>query len=79
MANARRRRRRDELYIEIARTFFPNLTGLPVARAITMEIDRTSWTPLPPHLCPECNTAWRLVPWRRCLSELMGAADPSSS
>jgi pullulanase/glycogen debranching enzyme len=40
---------------------------------------RTLKTPLPPHRCPECNTAWRLVPWRRCLSELVGAADPSSS
>jgi hypothetical protein len=40
---------------------------------------RTSWMPLPPRRCPECNTASRLAPWRRCLSELMGAAGPSWS
>ena len=37
--SARRRRRRDAIYIEIARTFFPNLTGLPCAREIVTAID----------------------------------------
>lgn len=41
-----RRRQRDEIYVQIARTLFPNLTGLPLARAVIAEIDRyqtSSW------------------------------------
>jgi hypothetical protein len=44
--SARRRHRRDEIYIEIARTNFPDLTGVPLARAIAAAIGRyeaSSW------------------------------------
>lgn len=35
-----RRRRRDDLYVEIAATCFPDLKGAPLARAIITGIDR---------------------------------------
>ena len=38
--SAERRRRRDELYIEIARTFFPHLTGWALARAVDLLVYR---------------------------------------
>ena len=37
---------------------------------------RTSWTPLLPRRCPERNTAWRLAPWRRCLSRTDDRSGP---
>jgi hypothetical protein len=44
--SATRRRRRDEIYQEIARTIFPDLSGLPQAKAIVTAVSRyqsSSW------------------------------------
>jgi hypothetical protein len=40
LRGAMRRRRRDALYAEIAQTLFPELSGWPLARAITTAVSR---------------------------------------